>query len=197
MNLGKGALVLSLLLLAGSLWADTYQIDKGHSSVGFTTRHIMINKVHGYFTDFSGTVEYDPKDITKSTVNGTIKVSSITTNNDNRDSDLKSADGFFEVAKFPDITFVSKKVVKKADGYVCLGTLTIHGVSKDVELPFTVTGPIKGPGGFPRIAIEASTTVSRKDFGLTWDNKLEDGTLIVANDVKIEINAEAVNRPAK
>jgi polyisoprenoid-binding protein YceI len=189
-------ILLVLILARAKSWADTYQIDSSNSTVSFTVRHMMISKVTGVFTDFSGTIQYDPQDMTKSSANGTIKTASVNTHNADRDEDLKSGEGFFEVAKFPDITFVSKRVIKKGSGFICLGTLTIHGVSRDVELPFTVTGPIKGMGGVPRIAVEASTTINRRDFGLTWSRMLDGGGMLVSDEVLITINAEAERKTA-
>src|SRR5262249_43202556 len=151
------------LSLAACLCADTYTIDKNHTRVAFTVKHMVINKVTGIFRDFSGTIEYDPKDVTKSTVNGTIKAASIDTNTEERDNDLKSGEGWFEAAKYPDITFKSKSIEKKGDGYVVHGDFTMHGVTKDVAFNATLAGPIKDPYGNSRIAVEVTGTVNRQD----------------------------------
>lgn len=174
--------------------ADEYVIDSSNSRVGFTVRHMVINKVSGMFKDFSGTIQFDDKDITKSTITGAIKVVSVDTGNDDRDDDLRTGDGFFESAKFPEITYQSKKIVKKDNGYVCTGTLSIHGVSKDIDLFVTLSGPIKDMRGNNRLGIEATGTLNRKDFGLTWSRTIEGVGLVVSDDVVITINAEAVKK---
>lgn len=187
-------LFVTVGLAASCFAADEYVIDSSNSSVGFSVKHMVINKVSGFFKDFSGTIQFDPKDITKSTIDGAIKVVSVNTGNDDRDEDLRTGDGFFESGKFPEITFKSKKIVKKGDSYVCTGTLTIHGVSKDVVLLTTVSGPIKDMHGNSRIGVEATGTINRKDFGLTWSRAIEGVGLVVSDDVAITINAEAVKK---
>jgi len=169
--------------------ADTYKVDPGHSRVGFVVKHLVISKVNGQFEKFSGMIVYDPKDVTKSSVKGTIDATTINTNNENRDRDLKS-DLFFDVAKYPEITFESKSVAKKGDGLVVIGALTMHGVTKDVELDVHVTGPVTVMGG-QRIAVEATTTINRQDWGINY-NKIIDGVGVnVSNEVQLTINAEA------
>src|SRR5262249_30821701 len=134
--------LLTVVAVCGSAFAaDEYKIDPAHSSVRFTVKHMMVSTVPGRFGDFSGTIVYDDKDPSKSSVKVSIKSASISTDNAQRDTHLKSPD-FLDVAKFPEITFLSKTVAKKGDGYVAHGTLTIRGVSKDVDLPFTLSGPV-------------------------------------------------------
>ena len=171
--------------------ADKYIVDPGHSNVGFTIKHLVINKVSGRFKDFSGVIYLDDKDLSQSSVTGTIQAESIDTANANRDRDLKGAD-FFEVEKYPEITFASKKVEKKGNTYLVSGTLTMHGVSHDVLLPVDVTGPIKAMGGKMRIGIETSLTINRQDYGITWSHAVDGVGLVAGNEVQISINAEAV-----
>lgn len=175
--------------------ADTYQIDTAHSWIGFSVRHMMVTNVRGRFTDFSGTIVYDEQDITKSSVSVTIKTASINTENADRDRHLRSAD-FFDVEKYPEITFVSQRIEKRGDGYLCIGTLSIRGVSREVAIPFTVTGKVKDQRGNTRIGVEASLTINRQDYGVTWNRALDAGGVVVGNDVKIELNIEAINRSA-
>jgi polyisoprenoid-binding protein YceI len=191
MRFGKVVgLWLAVLGLGTGAWAaDQYNIDAVHSRVGFAVKHMAVNTVHGRFTDFSGTILYDDKDLAKSAVNVTIKSASINTDNDGRDKDLRSAN-FLEVEKFPEITFKSKSVEKKADGFVAHGTLTIHGVSKDVDLVFTLGGPLDTGRG-KVLGAEAGLSINRQDYGVAWTRSLAGGELIVSNDVKIEINVEA------
>jgi len=120
--------------------ADEYKIDPNHSSVNFAVTHLMVSTVNGRFTAFEGKGPFDSKDVTKSSVSVTIKTASINTDNTSRDNDLRSA-GFFDVEKFPEITFQSKSVERRANDYVAHGTLTIKGVSRMLNLPFELKGP--------------------------------------------------------
>jgi polyisoprenoid-binding protein YceI len=189
--MGKVAgLWLAVLALCGAAWAaDDYNIDPVHSRVGFAVRHMAVSTVHGRFTDFNGTIAYDDKDPSKSSVNVTIKTATINTDNSGRDKDLQSAN-FLDVEKFPEITFKSKSVEKKGDGFVAHGTLTIHGVAKDVDLPFTLSGPVDGGRG-KILGAEAALTINRQDYGVAWTRSMAGGEMVVSNDVKIEINVEA------
>jgi len=195
MQTRKWTLVATLVLIFSSplFAADTYTIDVANSMVGFTVRHMLINNVRGNFRDFAGSLFYDPQDITKSSVEVHIKSKSIDTGNENRDNHLRSAD-FFDVEKFPEISFKSTKIEKSGDGYLAHGSLTIHGVSKDVDLPFTITGTVKDQRGGTHLGAEASLTISRKDYGLTWNRTLEGGGVLVSDEVKIELGVEATKQ---
>jgi polyisoprenoid-binding protein YceI len=187
-------ILASVLIGISSSHADTYELDPAHTSIGFTIRHLVISKVKGRFDKFSGTVELDAKSKpTVTAASATIETASINTAIEKRDNHLRSAD-FFDAEKFPHITFVGKKVAQQGDKSVVTGTLTMHGVSKEIALPFTVNGPITDPWGKSRIGIEAKTTLNRKDFGLTWNQVLETGGLAVGEEVEIEIQAEAVKQ---
>jgi polyisoprenoid-binding protein YceI len=184
-------LVLGLLALGVSAFAaDEYKIDPVHSTVAFSVKHMVINTVHGRFNDYAGQILYDDKDPSKSSVSVTIKSASINTDNTQRDNHLKS-NAFLDVANFPEITFKSKSVEKKADGFVAHGTLTIRGVSKDVDLPFKINGPIAVGGGNSLLGAEAALTINRQDYGVSWSQSMSAGELVVANDVRIDINVEA------
>lgn len=188
--------VAVLLLLAAPAWsADTYQIDPVHSLVGFSVRHLMLTNVQGRFNDFSGTIQFDEKDITKSSVTVTIQAASINTENPNRDNDLRSPN-FLDAANFPTLSFESRRVVKRRSGYVLIGTLTLHGVSKEVEIPFTMVGKVKDPWGNTRLGFEGSLTLNRQDYGIAYNKTFEGGGLVVGNEVKITLNVEAVMKPA-
>lgn len=183
-------LLAGFFLLCGSaLAADQYKIDPVHSNVGFAVKHMVVNTVHGRFNEWSGDIVYDDKDPAKSSVNVTIKTASINTENSQRDTHLKSPD-FLDVTKFPEITFQSKSVDKQGDGFVAHGVLTIHGVSKNVDLSFKINGPIK-VGDSNLLGAEASLTINRQDYGVAWSKSLAPGELVVADDVKIDINVEA------
>jgi polyisoprenoid-binding protein YceI len=168
----------------------TYKIDKGHTKIGFTVPHLVISTVEGRFTDFDGAVQFDPKDITKSSVEVVIKTASVNTENEARDKDIRDS-ALLDVATYPEIRFKSDKIVKKGDHYVAIGTFTLKDVSKTVELPFTVLGPIN-TWGHDRIAAHTSLTIKRRDYNVKYDNKIADGTAIVGEDVKIDIQIEAV-----
>jgi polyisoprenoid-binding protein YceI len=173
-----------VLAVCGSAWAgDEYKIDPVHSTVGFAVRHLAVSTVHGRFNDFSGSIIFDERDPSKSSVDVVIKTASINTDNNMRDNDLRSAN-YLDTTKFPELTFKSKSVEKKGDGYVAHGTLTIHGVSKDIDLPFTLTGPISIKNG-KALGAEASLPINRQDYGVAG------GGAMVGNDVKIEISVEA------
>lgn len=187
-------LLLAVVAIGGSaVAADEYRIDPVHSTVGFNVKHMMVSTVHGRFNDFNGTIVYDDKNLAKSSVKVTIKAASVNTDNTARDNDLRSAN-FLDVEKFPEITFQSKSVEKKGDGYVAHGTLTIRGVAKDVDLPFTLSGPLNTPRG-KFMGADAGLTINRMDYGVSWSRALDGGGVVVSNDVKIELNVEARTPP--
>ncbi len=166
-----------------------YDIDPRHSYIGFKIRHIGITDVAGSFRDFSGTINYDPKDISKSSVNFTAKVTSIDTGVAPRDTHLRSAD-FFEVEKYPEMTFKTTKVEKKGKDFVVYGDLMLKGVTKQVAIPFTINGFTKDAQGNMKMGISAETMINRQDYGVKWQNKLPDGTLILSDNVKIDLQLE-------
>jgi len=185
-----------LFFLMGLVFAGTeYKLDKAHSSVSFTIRHMVVSKVRGNFKEFSVAIAAD-EDLTKWSVTAVIKAASIDTDNKKRDDHLRSAD-FFDVAKFPEITFKTTAIKKMGDNYVAHGQLTMHGVTKDMEVPFEVLGEVEGPGGKTRMGIEAKTKLDRKDYGLTWNRTMDKGGLVVGNEVKIEILLELVGQKEK
>jgi polyisoprenoid-binding protein YceI len=171
----------------------TWQIDPVHSTAQFKVKHLMISNVKGEFTSIKGTLHLDSSDVTKSTIEAIIDAASINTREPQRDAHLKSAD-FFDVEKFPNITFKSGRVTKKANGQFAVeGDLTIHGVTRkvtlDVEAP---SAPQKDPWGGTRIGLEASTRTNRKDFGLNWNAALEAGGFMVGDEATITLDVEFV-----
>jgi polyisoprenoid-binding protein YceI len=183
------------LALPAFAFATTWTIDPDHSNVGFKVRHLMISNVKGSFEKFTGTVEIDDKDITKSKAEVSIDTNSINTNVKKRDDHLRSAD-FFDVAKFPTMTFVSKKVVKDGkDNLKVTGDLTLHGVTKqvvlDVEGP---TGESKDPRGNIRRGATATTKINRTDFGLVWNAALETGGVVVGEEITITLEIEMIKK---
>jgi polyisoprenoid-binding protein YceI len=177
--------------------AGDYKIDPAHSIIGFSVRHLEINWVEGRFKDFEGTVHYDDKDVTKSSVEFTAKVESIDTGIAPRDKHLRTAD-FFEVEKYPTLTFKSTRVERKGkDGFVLHGDLTLKGVTKPVQLPFKITGAVKDPWGNTRFGVEAQTKINRRDFGINYGNAFAGGGLDVGNEVTINLQLEAVKAAPK
>ncbi|MFM6930050.1 MAG: YceI family protein [Bdellovibrio sp.] len=169
----------------------TWQIDAAHSSANFTIKHMMIAKVHGGFEKLSGSLVLDSSDISKSSVEASIEAASINTREAQRDAHLKSAD-FFDVEKFPLLTFKSKKVERAGDEELKVtGDLTIRGVTKEVV--FEVEGPSaehKDPYGNMKIGLSAKTKIKRKEFGLTWNAALEAGGVLVGDDVQISLDIQ-------
>jgi polyisoprenoid-binding protein YceI len=191
LKIRKLALLAVLFAAVALASAQEFKIDRGHTQVGFTARHVVISKVNGRFTDFAGTLTLDPKDVTKSSVKVTVKTPSITTDNAGRDNDLRNSE-FLDVAKYPEMTFQSTRIEKRGSQLVLIGNLTLKDVTKQVEIPFTLSGPINDPWGNVRIAAEGSTTINRRDFHVTYDNKMQDGSAVVGDEVQISLNIEAV-----
>jgi polyisoprenoid-binding protein YceI len=152
---------------------------------------MVISNVPGRFSNVSGSINYDDADVTKSSVEAVIKTATITTDNEGRDKHLKSAD-FFDVEKYPEITFKSKRVEKRGNQLVAIGTLTMKGVSKDIELPFELSKLNTARGTM--IGIVAETKLNRMDYGVSWNKAIEGGGAVVGDEVKIQLSLEA--RPA-
>jgi len=189
------AVVFSLPAAAApSQWA----IDPHHSSAQFAVKHLMISTVRGEFHGVNGTVNWDDKDITKSTIDVTIDATSVDTREPDRDKDLKS-ENFFDVARYPTMTFKSKKIEQAGAGKLKVtGDLTMHGVTKEVTLDVEgPTPPIKDPWGNTRVALNATTTINRQDFGVKWNKTMDGGGVVVSDNVNITIDAELVKQQPK
>ena len=167
-----------------------FQIDTTHSSIEFSIRHLVIAKVRGRFTKFSGTVDLEA-DLARSSVAVEIDAASISTNEDKRDAHLRSAE-FFDVEKFPLLTFTSKAVEVDGADLRVTGALTIHGVTRDVVLIAESLGATKDPWGNERVAFTAKTTIERKEFGLSWNQVLDAGGVMVGDKVEIGLDVQAV-----
>jgi polyisoprenoid-binding protein YceI len=173
---------------------STYQIDPSHSTASFSIKHMMIAKVHGGFEKMSGKLVYDRANPTKSTIEVTIDAASINTRETQRDTHLKSPD-FFDVEKYPTITFKSTRIEGAGDELKVIGDLTIHGVTKPVTLD--VEGPseeLKDPWGNSKIGASGQTKIKRKDFGLTWNAALEAGGVLVGDDVTITLDVQFIKQ---
>lgn len=175
--------------------SGTYNFDKAHTFIQFKVTHTGLIEVPGFFRDFTGSVNFDAKDITKSTVEFTAKATSIDTGVAARDNHLRSAD-FFEVEKYPEITFKSTKVEKKGKGYLLTGDFTMKGVTKSITFPFQIAGwlPANDKSG-GKMGIAAETTINRRDYGVNWGGNLPGTTIpAVADNVKISLQIEAVKK---
>jgi polyisoprenoid-binding protein YceI len=191
----SAAALVAALSVQGAATTSTWQIDPNHSAAQFAVRHLGLSTVRGAFTKVSGTIQLDDKDATKSSVDVTIDAASVDTRVPDRDKDLRS-DHFFEVEKYPTLTFKSTKVEQTEAGKLKVtGDLTIHGVTKqivlDVEGP---TAPVKDPWGNQRAAANATTKINRQDFGVKWNAKMDNGGWVVGDDVVITIDVEMVQK---
>ncbi len=191
----KTTVMIAALVAAGTVQAATYEIDSSHSSAGFKVRHLMISNVRGQFTKVSGMAEFDAKNPAASKVEATVDVGTIDTRVEARDKHLKSPD-FFDVAKFPSITFKSRKFAAAGAGkYKVTGDLTMHGVTKEVIVDLVDVSPeIKGQRGEMRIGGQGSTKINRKDYGLTYGALMEGGGAVIGEEVEITLDLELVKK---
>jgi polyisoprenoid-binding protein YceI len=191
----SAAAVVTIVAVAPAA-AETWQLDPAHTSAQFSVTHMMVSTVRGAFGATSGTVEYDGTSVASIKVDATIDTTTITTHNEKRDGHLKSPD-FFDVAKFPTITFKSTKVIPGADGaFKLVGDLTMHGVTKEVTLDVdALSKVIKEKSGRSRVGTSATTKINRQDFGVKWNSSLDGGGVVVSDTVKITLDIEAVLAP--
>jgi polyisoprenoid-binding protein YceI len=185
-------LVAAILVAASAFAAESFVVDKAHSEADFQVRH-LVSRVSGKFDDFSGTINIvDRANAPASSVEFTIKTTSIDTGNENRDKDLRSAN-FFEVDKFPEISFKSTSIKPsgKKDVYDVTGTFTMHGVTKTITIPVEFLGFIKDPWGGERAGFSTHITLNRKDYGINWNKMLDNGGTLLSDDVDITVNIEA------
>ena len=186
------AVALVATVLAPAARAAEYQVDPAHSEVLFKVKHMTISTVSGNFGDFAGTFEFDPASRTLQGVDAVIQTASISTNNERRDGHLKS-DDFFNAEKYPTITFKSTKVTPGKDGHYDLtGDLTIRDKTRPVTLDAVLGGTVKDMQGKDRAAFTATGKINRQDFGVSWNKSLDNGGLVVSDEVQIQISVEAV-----
>jgi len=189
--LKRASIVIVLFVfLALNVSAAQWEIDKAHSSVGFTVKHLVISKVKGSFTDFSGVINFDGKDFPSSSVEMKIMMNSVDTDDKKRDDHLRSPD-FFDVEKFMEMSFKSTKVIKgEGNSFQIVGNLTIKDVTKEVTFECEFNGTVAFMGT-NKAGFSAKTTINRQDFGVKWSKTLDTGSLIVGNDVEIYLEIEA------
>lgn len=190
----KSVLALSLLAVP-VVFAEEYKIDSSHSKAAFTVKHLMVSNVRGEFSKVTGTIVYDEKNPTAIRIDATIDATTVNTSEPKRDEHLRSAD-FFDVAKYPTMTFKSKSARKTANGLAVTGDFTLHGVTRQIVLNVDNSGPeVKDPWGLLRRGATATVTINRADYGLTWNKAVETGGVVVSDEVKITIDVEGT-RPA-
>jgi len=172
---------------------DTYKVDPAHSSIGFSIDHMVIDTVQGRFRQFEGSITVDPDNGNAlKQAAATIQTKSVDTDVEKRDNHLRSPD-FFDAEKYPTITFESTGV----DAQALTGKFTMHGVTKEISLPYTIKGPIKDPMGNVHLALQAKTKLNRKDYGISWNKTMDAGGLMVGEEVNIEINGSFVKQTAE
>ena len=194
-KLTLAAAIAAPLAVSSLAATTTWQVDPAHTAAGFSVKHMMIATVRGQFKGVTGTVNWDDQDISNSVVDVTIDANTVDTGEPKRDADLKSAN-FFDVAHYPTITFKSTKIERiSAAKMKVAGNLTIRGITKpvvlDVEGP---SGAVKDPWGNTRVALNATTTVNRMDYGVKWNAKMDGGGIVVGDDVNINIDLEMIKK---
>ncbi len=181
-----------------SAWAQeasagyAYSVDKAHSSIGFTVSHLVVSKTTGNFNDYDGQIQFNPDDLANAKFDFTVKVAGIDTKNEGRDKHLKGAD-FFDAEKYPDIVFKTSKVeLQSGNDYLVTGELTMKGVTKELQLPVKIAGPVPNPmGGGQVLGIESHFVINRQDYGVSWNKTMDNGGVVVGNEVQIAVMIEA------
>lgn len=193
MRLRIATLVAALSLSAVAAHADTFIVDRGHSEAGFKVRHLL-SKTPGRFNDFQGRIELNAARPEDSVVEFKIRASSIDTDLEKRDEHLRSPD-FFDVQKYPEITFRSEKIKRTAkDRFDVTGTLTMRGVEKKITLPVSYLGVVRDPWGNERAGFSTAITLNRKDFGMIWNKALDQGGFLLGDEVWVTLEIEAAKQ---
>lgn len=184
-------------VVAPSVYAEKYELDKAHTNISFTAPHLMVSKVRGEFEQFQGTFEFDEKSQKLDKINVSIKADSVNTHEADRDKHLRSPD-FFDVTKFPELKFKSTKIhFENSKPDKIEGDLTIRGVTKNVTLDVDYKGAVTDPWGQRVIAFDAETKINRKDYGFIWNKAMDKGGVVVGDEIKISISGEAKAASAK
>ncbi|MFO0771142.1 MAG: YceI family protein [Nitrospiraceae bacterium] len=188
-----GGLIVTLFVGSMTAQAETarYDVDLDHSIVEFKVAHMVVSKTTGHFKDYTGFIEMDPEAGTVKALEATIKTASVNTNHEKRDAHLRDAD-FFEVTKYPTMTYKMKSYKKTGDGYTAVGDLTLHGVTKEITLVGNFNGVAKDPWGNIRAGFNAEGKINRKDFGMVWNRTLDTGGLVVGDEVLIKLDIECI-----
>jgi polyisoprenoid-binding protein YceI len=173
-----------------------YNVDLDHSIVGFEVAHMVVSRTTGRFTDYQGSVVMDPDTKEIKSIDATIQTASVNTNNKKRDDHLRTPD-FFDVAKYPTMTYKMKSYTKTGDQYTAIGDLTLRGVTKEITLTGTFNGAITDPFGNNRVGFSGEGTINRKDFGIQWTKTMDKGGLVVGDTVKIKLEIEGIQEKKK
>lgn len=173
-----------------------YDVDMDHSTLGFSVAHMVVSKTTGRFMEATGFVEMDPEAGQFKAIEATIKTASVNTNHQKRDTHLKGGD-FFDVEKYPTMTYRMKSYQKTGDTYTAVGDLTLHGVTKEMTLVGTFNGAAKDPWGNTRAGFAATGKINRKDFGMNWSKALDSGGLVVGDEVTLQLDIECIKAKAK
>jgi polyisoprenoid-binding protein YceI len=187
------AIVLSIDGVSHAAELQNYEVDPKDSSVSFSVKHIVVSEVRGRFKNFSGTIKFDEADLLHSSVDFKVDTPSIETDNERRDKDLRSP-MFLDVAKYPEMSFASQWVKKSKGSYVLVGTLTLHGVTHEVRVPFIYNGKVKDNMGKVRIGFSATFTINRQDWGINYNKVLDNGGLVAGNEVTVQLDIVAVKQ---
>jgi polyisoprenoid-binding protein YceI len=187
------ALVWLLALVSAQAQAETarYNVDLDHSTVEFRVAHMVVSKTTGRFMDYNGFIEMDPEVLTVKTIEAEIKTASVNTNHQKRDTHLRSAD-FFNVEKYPVMTYKLKSYRRTGDDYTAVGDLTLLGVTREIALVGKFNGVAKDPWGNVRAGFTAEGKFNRKDFGMNWSKTLDNGGLVVGDEVQIKLDIECI-----
>lgn len=184
------ALVVCAVLAAPALAIDRYEIDPDHSSIIFDVKHLTVSRTTGEFTDYSGVIDFDPNSLLNSKIDVVVQAKSIDTRLPGRDAHLRGPE-FFDVEKYPTISFKSSKIVRKNDYYMIVGALTLHGITKEIIMTANIGGPIQGLKGEKVLGITGELYIDRLEYGIRWDKKMDNGASIVNKMVTINVHIEA------
>ena len=191
----RAALAIFSLLTAWPILAQAeparWNVDPEHSTIQFRVVHMLVSKTTGHFTEYQGFIDMDAEAETVKAIEAAIKTASVNTNHAKRDAHLRNAD-FFDVEKYPTMTYRMKQYQKTADGYQAVGELTLHGVTKDITLTGNFNGVAKDPRGNLRAGFNAEGKLNRKDFGMVWSKTLDGGGLVVGDEVLIKLDIECI-----
>lgn len=191
-----GMLLAILAVTAGGTWQalaamERYDVDPDHSTIEFRVAHMVVSKTTGRFADYAGFIEMDPEATTVKAIEAVIKTASVTTNHQKRDGHLRSED-FFNVEKYPTVTYKMKSYRKTGDEYTAVGDLTLLGVTKEITLLGNYNGVTKDPWGNIRAGFTAEGKLNRKDFGMNWNKTLDNGGLVVGDEIAIKLDIECI-----
>ena len=192
-------LCISLMAGAGISGAEMarYDVDPDHSSIEFSVAHMVVSKTKGRFTDYKGFVEMDPEGLKIKAIEAVINTASVTTMHEKRDGHIKNED-FFNVEKYPTMTYKMKYSRKEGDNIIAIGDLTMLGVTREVTLTGKFNGLVKDPGGNTRAGFTAEGKLNRKDFGMNWSKLLDSGGMVVGDDITLKLEIECIKvNPAK